>query len=265
MRLGFIGTGVITKAVVTGLIASELSFERIALSPRNAKTAAELATRDPRVKVCASNQEVLDSSDVVCLAVVPQITAEVLSELRFADHHHVISFVAGQSIERLRQLVGPASKLVRAIPLPAVADGFGCTAIYPPDGVARAVFAALGEAVEVASEHQFDALSAVTATMASFYAVLEHQALWLAEQGVPYDAARAFLSGYCVGLANETTKTSKSFAAMIEYLMTPGGLNEQLHAELTSLGAYRHYGDALGRVFARIQNRTPQGDRQPVP
>ncbi|MEM5387895.1 pyrroline-5-carboxylate reductase [Paraburkholderia phymatum] len=255
MRLGFIGTGVITKAVVTGLVRSSLSFDRIALSPRNAEMAAELAALDARVEVCASNQEVLDSSEIVCVAVVPQIVADVLRELHFESRHQVITFVPGTSIEKLNRLVCPASKLARAIPLPAVADGKGCTAIYPPDGVAKSLFSALGETVEVESEHQFDALHAVTATMASSYAVLEHQASWLTQQGLPYGAARAFLSGYCVGLAHETTQTEQSFAEMIEYLMTPGGLNEQLHSELSSLGAYRHYGDALDRVFARVQDR----------
>jgi pyrroline-5-carboxylate reductase len=49
MHLGFMGTGVITKAVVTGLVRSGISFDRIALSPRNSETAAELAALDARV------------------------------------------------------------------------------------------------------------------------------------------------------------------------------------------------------------------------
>ncbi|HDR8925045.1 pyrroline-5-carboxylate reductase [Burkholderia vietnamiensis] len=256
MKLGFIGAGVITKAIVTGLVHSRLSFEQIALSPRNAETAAELAGLDARVRVCTSNQDVLDSSDVVCIAVVPQIAADVLRTLSFDARHHVIAFVPGFSADSLMKLVHPARRVARAIPLPAVADGKGCTAIYPADDTAKSLFDAIGGAIEVADERQFDALHTVTATMASFYAVLERQAAWLTEQGVPYGAARAFLSGYCVGLAHETTQTARSFAEMIEYLMTPGGLNEQLHAELSSHGAYDHYGKALDRVLARVQGRT---------
>lgn len=108
----------------------------------------------------------------------------------------------------------------------------------------------------VAAGDQFDALHTVTATMASFYTVLEHQAAWLTEQGLPYDAARSFLSVYCMGLAHDATRTDRSFAEMIEYLMTPGGLNEQLHAELSSQSAYDHYDSALDRVLARVQGRS---------
>lgn len=255
MRAGFIGTGTITRAVVKGMLRFGVPFERILLSPRNAQTAAELAALDGRIHVCASNQQVLDGSDVVCLAVVPQIAAEVLGELEFGSRHHVISFMAGVSLDQLRGLVRTNGKLARAVPLPAVAEGKGSTAICPADEVAKAIFAALGEAVEVDSEDRFDALSAVTATMASFYAVLETQASWLAKQGIDYADARAFLSGYCVGLAYDTTRTAQPFSAMAMHCMTPGGINEQVHTELSRRGAYAYYGEALDGVLRRIRGR----------
>ena len=102
MRLGFIGTGTITRAVVIGLLRFGVSFQRISLSPRNAETAAELAALDSRVHVCGNNQEVLEASDVVCLAVIPQIAADALRELHFDSRHHVISFIARISLERVR-------------------------------------------------------------------------------------------------------------------------------------------------------------------
>jgi pyrroline-5-carboxylate reductase len=252
MRIGFVGTGVITKAIVQGVLRSKFPFKEISLSPRNARTAAELAGLDPRINVADSNQHVVDNSDLVCIAVIPQVVKEVLGQLAFKSHHHVVTFVPGTSIERLHKLVHPAIRLARAIPLPAVADGQGCTAIFPPDEVVSSLFSSMGKAVQVEDERQFDALHAVTATMASFYAVLEHQAAWLKRQGLPYPSARAFLSGYCVGLAHETTQTDQSFNDMIEYLMTPGGLNEQVHAELSARGVY-DYSDSLDRILARVQ------------
>ena len=255
MRIGFVGTGTITQAIVTGMIDFGVSFERIALSPRNADRAAALAQRDPRVQVCASNQDVLDSSDVICLAVIPQIASDVLAGLRFDTRHHVISFIAGKSIEEIGRLVRNASKVIRAVPLPAVSEGKGSTPLCPPDAIAKSLFAPLGEAVEVADEHQFDALSAVTATMASFFALLEEEASWLVRQGVPYASARSFLSGYHVGLAHETTKGTQPFSALIGEMSTPGGLNEQLNAELSKRGTYTHYSEALDKIMRRVQGR----------
>lgn len=237
------------------MLRFDVPFERISLSPRNARTAAEVAALDGRIRVCESNQDVLANSDVVCLAVVPQIAAEVLGELEFASHHHIISFMAGMSLDQLRGLVRTSGKIARAVPLPAVAEGKGSTAICPADEVAKVIFASLGEAVEVDSEDKFDALSAVTATMASFYAVLETQASWLARQGIGYADARAFLSGYCVGLAHDTTRTAQPFSAMVTHCMTPGGINEQVHTELSRRGAYAYYGDALDGVLRLIRGR----------
>lgn len=255
MRAGFIGTGAITQAVVTGMIRFGVPFERIALSPRNAQIAAQLASLDSRVEVCTSNQAVLDASDVVCLAVLPQIAADVLGELTFDARHHVISFIAAKSIDDIRALVRRSAKVVRTVPLPAVASGKGSTAICPRDDIARALFAPLGEAVEVDDEHQFDALSAVTATMASFFALLEEQASWLVRQGLPYASARSFLSGYHVGLAHETTQGTEPFSAMIGQASTPGGLNEQLDRELSARGTYGHYSEALDGIMRRVQGR----------
>lgn len=255
MRIGFVGTGAITRAVVTGMIRFEVPFERIALSPRNADTAAELAQLDTRVEVCASNQAVLDSSDVICLAVRPQIAADVLPALKFEPRHHVISFIAGKSLAQVREWLGDVAAVIRAIPLPAVSEGKGSTALCPPGAVARTLFAPLGAAVEVEDEHQFDALSAATATMASYFALLEEQASWLVAQGLPYASARSFLSGFQVGLAHETTKDARPYSELIGEMCTPGGLNEQVTNELAQRGTYQHYIEALERILKRVQGR----------
>ena len=255
MRIGFLGTGTITRAIVTGLLHVDAPFEHIYLSPRNTGIASKLAALDRRISVCGTNQEVLDASDIVCLAVVPQIAAEVLGELDFEDRHHVISFIAGVSLSDLEKMIGKGQAIIRAIPLPAVAAAKGSTAICPPDDVTRRLFAYVSTPVEVTDESKFDALSAVTATMASFYAVLETQAAWLVAQGIDYDSARAYLAGYSVGLAHETSFSDKPFSALVRDSMTPGGINEQLHGELSGKGAYAPYSEALDNVLRRIKGR----------
>jgi pyrroline-5-carboxylate reductase len=254
MRLGFVGTGVITEAIVTGLLRVGAPFEHIALSNRNAEKAAQLAAQDKRISVCETNQAVLDQSDVVCLAVVPQIAHDVIAELKFQPSHRVISFVAGIKVDELRRMMPQVDHLVRAIPLPAVADALGATTLYPQDSVANDLFSKIGVAVEVENEHQFDCISAATATMASFYAVLESQAQWLVKEGLAYDKARAFLSGYSQGLAHGT-RGGAPFSELIKHCMTPGGINEQVHHELTGLGNYEQYQKALTRVLDRIEGR----------
>src|SRR5262245_31111364 len=143
MTVGFIGTGAITAAIVTGLNAEGGSRYAIRLSPRNAAVAAGLASRFAKVSVCGSNQEVLDASHTVVLAVRPQVAAQVLSRLRFASGHIVISLIAGFSTDRIADLVSPVSNISRAIPLPSVAQRRCPIAIYPPGGPAADLFGPL--------------------------------------------------------------------------------------------------------------------------
>jgi pyrroline-5-carboxylate reductase len=73
MKLGFVGTGTITEAVVTGLFKTRFRDAAIAVSPRNDEVAARLAATHPNVSIASSNQDLFDSSDIVFLAVRPQI------------------------------------------------------------------------------------------------------------------------------------------------------------------------------------------------
>src|SRR5690349_13221878 len=118
MTLGIIGTGTMASAVVEGLRSAGDSSS-ILLSPRNAITASALAERFPGVAVSSSNQEVLDHSDTVLLAVRPQVAENVLSVLRFRPDQQILSIIAIFDLERLRALVSPARRIVRAVPLPS--------------------------------------------------------------------------------------------------------------------------------------------------
>jgi pyrroline-5-carboxylate reductase len=255
MRIGFVGTGGITQAVVTGLCASDFDPERIFVSPRNAETAARLARQDARVQVCRDNQHVVDESGVVCIAVLPSAAAEVLRALRFRADQKVISFVAGLSLADLKTLVAGTDSIVRAIPLPATAQRKGSTVFYPPDDTAAALFDALGTAVPCDEESHYDAFAAATATMASYYAFVEAQARWLTGRGVPYDRARTFLTGYHAGLAQLAEVETGSFAELSAHCTTKGGLNEMVHERLAAADVFGHLGRALDAVWDRAATK----------
>ncbi len=107
MQLGFIGTGEITSSIVTGLSSSCVIAHSIWLSPRNSAIAKGLANRFHGISVASSNQEVLDHSDAIVIAVRPSAARGVLSELRFRSDHRVISLVSGLSLRSLSELVAP--------------------------------------------------------------------------------------------------------------------------------------------------------------
>ena len=83
LQLGFIGTGTITEAIVTGLVSGDGPMPEIFVSPRSAKTAARLADMSPQVTVAPDNQGVVDAADMVFLAVRPNVAQDVVRALRF--------------------------------------------------------------------------------------------------------------------------------------------------------------------------------------
>ena len=83
MKLGFIGTGKITSAVVTGICRSKISFKKIFLSPRNRNVARELKKKFKKVSIAKNNQEVLNSCNWIFLAVTPTVGNKILKNLKF--------------------------------------------------------------------------------------------------------------------------------------------------------------------------------------
>jgi pyrroline-5-carboxylate reductase len=55
MKLGFIGTGALTSAIVAGLKCAADNSVPVLLSPRNREIAANLASRYPDVRVAPDN------------------------------------------------------------------------------------------------------------------------------------------------------------------------------------------------------------------
>ncbi|HEX6121435.1 MAG TPA: pyrroline-5-carboxylate reductase [Dongiaceae bacterium] len=255
MRLGFIGAGAITSAIVTGLNAAGIGGDTIVVSPRNAKTAASLAAKFPSVTVAASIQAVLDGSDVVMLAVLPQVATEVLSKLRFRADHHVISLMAIIPLEQVQTMVAPAHMVTRAIPLPLVADRCGPTPILPADPIAAGIFSRLGTVIEAAGAEQFSAFSTATATMAPYFRFAGEIADWLARHDVPATDARVYVAGIFQGLANIAVKDKEhDFTALAAEFATRGGINEQVVAHLEESGALAALSKALDAVLQRMKN-----------
>src|SRR5262245_45621991 len=133
MKLGFIGTGAITSAIVSGIKSVPDNSVSVFLSPRNTETAVALASRYPDVKIAADNQAVLDNAEIVMLAVRPQIAHETLRVLRFRQDHHVVSLIAILSRKEIAALVAPAEHITKVLPIPSIAQRQGVTVVYPPN------------------------------------------------------------------------------------------------------------------------------------
>ncbi|MEK1853453.1 MAG: pyrroline-5-carboxylate reductase [Phyllobacterium sp.] len=256
MRLGFLGSGAITEAVITGLVKSRSDVGTIVISPRNSGVASRLAQTFPIVRVGDGNQDVVDSADIVFLAIRPQIAEEVITELNFREDQHVVSFIAAIQLKTLAEWVRAPVRITRAIPLPFVAELQGATAIYPPDEQIADLFSSLGTAVQAKDLKQYDLLGAASALMGTYFGLLETSARWLEAKGMPYDQASTYLKQLFTGLSEATgASPAQSFDAMRWDFSTKGGLNEQVFTEFEAKGGTKALTQALESVLERIQQK----------
>lgn len=247
MRLGFVGTGVIAAAMVEGLDGG------VVVSPRSATVAAELAGRFPGVTVAASNQAVVDQCDLVILSIRPQVAEEVVRALRFRPEQKILSLVAATQVESIRGWTGLDLPVIRAIPLPFVAERRCVTPIYPPDPEVAALFDRLGQAVECRTLAEFDLLAVGSALMGSYFGLLGIAQNWLVQRGLPEAAARGYMAGLFASLGRVAEVSEREFAELRAEYSTKGGLNEQVFRVFTEEGGADAMRTALDGVLLRVR------------
>ena len=253
MRLGFVGTGVITSAIVTGLCTLPNPMTSILVSPRNREKAEKLASTFSNVKVASSNQEILDNVDAVVLAILPQYKEEILSPLQFVKNHAIINLLAGTANADIAPLVTPASRLIRSVPLPYASRHVGPIALFPDDEIAREIFESLGTVIAVKQESQLESLTIITALMAPYYALLEKVVNWAVKEGVGHKQASDFTASMFSALsAMVEGLTDSNIDSLVQESMTPGGLNESAMKAITAMDGFNPWVFALDKVKEKI-------------
>lgn len=259
MRFGFVGTGRITTAVVEGLCTAQDPPAAVLVSPRNAEKATRLAAKFSQVEVAASNQAVIDGCDTVFLALLPQIASPVLSELRFRPDQTVVCLIAMKPIDEVRQLVKPAQKITRAVPMSPVARHLGPILFHPDDPHVFEILSEIGKPIAVSDERHLNILWALTALIAPFYALMEETARWATAAGVDRQIAGTYTASMFHAISVLAAEVPDGdFSDMLTEAMTPGGLNEQALAQIRKEGGYKAVLNALDAVIVRLGEKAPQ-------
>nr|WP_241833316.1 NAD(P)-binding domain-containing protein [Streptomyces caatingaensis] len=205
----------------------------------------------PNVHVCADNQDVVNHSDVVIIAVRPLDHAEALAGLRIDGDRVVISLIAGVGIDGLRRTLGTDAPLVRAIPLPTVRERRSVTVIHPSHPVADALFGRLGEALPVADEADFSVFSALTGTLTTHYRYLATLTAWASRQGIPEDADR-YVRSLFEGVGRSLGDSTRSLDQLARDHETPNGSNERLRTTWFDAANSEALSRALDALLAHL-------------
>lgn len=227
MRLGFIGTGTISAAVIHGLSKAWGDGNEVIVSPRSAEVSLDLAQRYRWVRRAATNQEVVDASDIIFLGVMPHQAEEVMGELTFPEGRILVSFLAGVEISALQQLAGPKTQVCRVTPLPPIAQLEGPVMLFPALGQVRQLMAPLGVLIEPESDAAMAALSTASGLMSSFLRMSQEAVDWLEARDLPRAQARDYVMAMFAALSKSALRHEPAaLEALTTAHETPGGLNE---------------------------------------
>jgi pyrroline-5-carboxylate reductase len=195
MNILFIGGGKMMQAIALGLIARGAPASTMQVVEPDANTSESL--RQMGISVVPSAADVVDSIDVVILAVKPQVMREALQPLAGKLRRQlVISIAAGIRTRELSAWLNFAN-VVRAMPNTPALIQAGISGLYASDAVlvasrhtAESLLATIGKTFWVREEAMLDAVTAVSGSGPAyvFYAI---EALETAALKLGFDASTA--------------------------------------------------------------------------
>ena len=253
MKLGFIGTGKITSAVIAGICNSSITYNKIIISHRNKSISSSLKKKFKKISISKDNQEIVDKCDWVFLSVTPTVGEKIIKDLKFKSNQTVISFISTITLAQLKKAIKVKAKIVRAIPLPPISLKKGPVPICPPNKKVKDFFNKIGTTVEIKNERSSINFWSTSGMMAPFYELLRVMTDWLVKRGVKRNNAQKYITSLFLALSEDAVVNSKKdLKYLVKESQTPKGLNEQGVKELTKAGFYKSLEKTLNSIHKRL-------------
>ena len=254
MKLGFIGTGEITKAVVQGIIKSKIKFSKIYISRRNKKNSSNLRKLSRKISIILDNQEIINKSSWVFLAVTPKVGLKILKKLKFKKNQIIISFISTIKMSDLKKFTNTQSVLVRAIPLPPISIMKGPVPLYPKNKKVSGFFDKIGNSLEINNELSSLNFWAISSLMATYYELLNQTSIWLQKKGVNKKVAQKYVTSLFSALSDVAVISSNSdLKILVKDSQTPRGLNEQTLKYLKKSGYFNKFKNSLDKILKTLK------------
>lgn len=215
--VGIIGVGHLIRHMVPAMVRAPHTF---ILSERGREASAKLAEQYD-LEIVADNQEIVDRSDIVILAVRPYDALEVAGSLKWREGQTVLSFCAGITSEDIAPHVEPA-RLVMAMPVVAAQYGESPTLLYPDEMECRALMETCGPVVALESEDQFSPASVIACYYGWVHELIAQMSDWTADQGVDPGVARQLVAQMTRAAATSAReRIDTSLDGLVSELATP--------------------------------------------
>lgn len=245
-KIGFIGAGSMTRALLDGLVhGGFVPPESITVTNRNSDERLRAVRERWGVRVTRDRAALAAGADILVLSCKPADVAQALSQT--APHVRpgqlVISVAAGVPTAVIEALLPPGAVVVRAMPNTSSRIRESVTAVCAGSragadtlALAEAVFSAVGKVV-VVDEERMDAVTAVSGSGPAYiYYLME--ALTEAGQaaGLPPEVARQLVLQTVYGAARMVLETGADPAELRREVTSPNGTTAAALAVMEELG-----------------------------
>ena len=250
IRTGIIGTGHLAGFLVQGCRRLGAPY-RFVVSPRGTAKADALKTRYG-VAIAASNQDVVDRSDLVVVCVRPKDAQAVLEPLTFREGQTVLSLMAGVTLADMQTLANPATPVVGMMNGHANALGFGASVVHPANDVAISFLSHFGSLHSFEDWPRYAIASTMAGVSGTSFGLLIELIRWFETAGLDARTARMIVTETVIGSAEVLRRSPETLDTLLAGLQTPGGITEQGNRHLRETGAYAALGEMMDGIGKRM-------------
>ncbi len=231
LRLGILGLGKMAEALVLGL--RESGEHPVLRGSTRSSESAEAAAKRLGFPVSTSNEEVVEGSDVLLLAVKPHQAEKVLTELRGVLSRKrplLISLCAGVSTSQLAAWAGPRVPIIRAMPNTPALIRQGMTVLCAGPSATEAhleqagrLFASVGRTARV-EESLMDGVTGLSGCGPAYvYLMIEALSEAGVKVGLPRETATLLAAQTLSGASQMVLARGEHPAALKDEVTTPAG------------------------------------------
>ncbi|UWQ78711.1 NAD(P)-binding domain-containing protein [Leisingera sp. S132] len=239
MRLGFLGCGTIASAVVRGLAGKG---RQITVSERSAIHSSSLAEMFDDV-TAASNQSVIDASDVVFLGLMAETAEGILSSLAFREDQQVVSFMAGADLDQVASWAAPARAAAVMMPFPGIARGGSPIMALGDVKLLGRIFEPENRVFALQDGAELKAYLSAQAVLSPAARLVGDAADWLGQRVSDPAQGEAFLR-----MLVSTSLQASGCSELIGALNTPGGFNQRLRLHMEEAGMREDLASGLSEL-----------------
>ena len=234
LNIGLIGAGNMGSAIIKGII-SDYPPDKIMVNDID-KSKLDLIQAETGIKISESIDEVINFSNLLILAVKPDITIKIASELKNYSGI-IISIAAGISIKTIKANAGEDKKIVRAMPNTPVNVKAGMTVISHTSNLSgneidiiKSFFSTVGE-VLVMDEKFMNAVTAISGSGPAYlFTFLQAMADGGVKLGIPRAESLILASQTILGAIRLFLDKKENPITLSEKITSPGGTTiEALH------------------------------------